>query len=312
MSSASAVARWDAYQRERFPLAAHAPLVAAFSASAVCFSSLLRGHAATPSPAALVVAFVTSLLFFLQLRIADEFKDAEDDARFRPYRPVPRGLVTLRELAWLGGGAGVVQLGLALWLEASLVWLLVPAWTCLVLMTREFFVPGWLRTRPLVYMTSHMLILPLVDLYATACDWRVAGERSAPGGLFWFLAVSYLNGIVIEIGRKTRAPADEEYGVETYSTMWGVQGAAHAWMFAVLLTGAAAWEASTRIGTGAPTLLMLSVLVAACAIVAWRFATSARRGAGRSIEVMAGVWTVLMYIGLGAAPLALALWRDAR
>ena len=87
--------RWVIYQRERFPLAAHAPLVAAFSASAVCFSSLLRGHAVAPSPAALVVAFTTSLLFFLQLRIADEFKDCEDDARFRPYRPVPRGLVTL-------------------------------------------------------------------------------------------------------------------------------------------------------------------------------------------------------------------------
>ena len=63
--------RWAVYQRERFPLAAHAPLVAAFSASAVCFSSLLRGG--VPRPAAFVVAFVTSLLFFLQLLIADEF-----------------------------------------------------------------------------------------------------------------------------------------------------------------------------------------------------------------------------------------------
>ena len=118
--------RWVIYQRERFPLAAHAPLVAAFSASAVCFSSLLRGHAVAPSPAALVVAFTTSLLFFLQLRIADEFKDCEDDARFRPYRPVPRGLVTLPELAVIGLAGAVVQLGLALWLHPPLVWLLVP------------------------------------------------------------------------------------------------------------------------------------------------------------------------------------------
>ena len=40
-----------------------------------------RAYAA-PSAAALGVAFVTSLLFFLQLRIADEFKDFEEDARF--------------------------------------------------------------------------------------------------------------------------------------------------------------------------------------------------------------------------------------
>ena len=240
-----AMNRWVTYQRERFPLAGHAPLVAAFSASAVCFSSLVRGHVAAPSPAALLVAFTTSLVFFLQLRIADEFKDFDEDSRFRPYRPVPRGLVTLRELACVAVGGGLLQLGLALWLDASLVWLLVPTWAYLALMTREFFVPRWLRAHPVIYMASHMLILPLVDLYATACDWRVAGVRSAPAGLYWFLVVSYLNGIVIEIGRKTRAPADEEHGVETYSALWGAHGAARAWLFAVMLTGAAAWEASS-------------------------------------------------------------------
>ena len=35
--------RWLVYQKERFPLLAHGPLIAAFSACAVSFSSLLRG-----------------------------------------------------------------------------------------------------------------------------------------------------------------------------------------------------------------------------------------------------------------------------
>jgi hypothetical protein len=78
------VNRWIVYQRERFPIAAHAPLVAAFSGSAVCFSSLVRGYTAWPSARSFVVAFVTSLLFFLQLRIADEFKDFEEDSRYMP------------------------------------------------------------------------------------------------------------------------------------------------------------------------------------------------------------------------------------
>ncbi len=311
--------RWVAYQRERFPLAGHAPLVAAFSASAVCFSSLLRGHLAAPSAAALLVAFITSLLFFLQLRIADEFKDFEDDARFRPYRPVPRGLVTLGELASVGVAGALVQLGLALWLDPSLVWLLVPSWAYLALMTREFFAPRWLRAHPLIYMTSHMLILPLVDLYATACDWRVAGERHAPVGLYWFLVVSYLNGMVIEIGRKTRVAADEEQGVETYSALWGAHGAARAWIFAILLTGVAAWQASARIGTEMPMVVMLAFLTVACGAVARRFVRSASSGSGQSmtgsgklLEIMAGVWTLFMYLGLGAAPLAISLWREAR
>lgn len=303
--------RWVVYQRERFPLAGHAPLVAAFSASAVCFSSLVRGHIAVPRLSALVVAFLTSLLFFLQLRIADEFKDYEDDARFRPYRPVPRGLVTLRELAWIGVAAAVVQLVLALWLQPSMIWLLMLAWLYLVLMTREFFAARWLKAHPIIYMASHMLILPLVDLYATACDWWLAGLREPPAGLYWFLVVSYLNGIVIEIGRKTRVPADEEHGVETYSALWGVHGAARAWLGAVLLTGVAAWQASARIGTQAPTLVLLAILAAACAAAARRYMRTAEPGGGQSIEVMSGVWTVLMYLGLGTGPLAIRVWVAA-
>jgi 4-hydroxybenzoate polyprenyltransferase len=304
--------RWIVYQRERFPLGAHAPLVAAFSTSAVCFSSLARGHFAVPHASSLLVAFATSLLFFLQLRIADEIKDADDDARFRPYRPVPRGLVSLAELKAIGFAAAAVQLGLALWLEPTLAWLLLLPWIWALMMTREFFVPRWLRAHPIFYMTSHMVVLPLIDLYATACDWRVAGEVSAPTGLFWFLTVSYLNGIVVEIGRKTRAPIDEEYGVETYSALWGARRAANVWLLAVVMTAAAAWIAATSIGTEYSASVMLAVLVAVCGGVALKFANDTRQGAGKAIEVMAGVWTLVMYVGLGAAPLAMTLLREVR
>jgi 4-hydroxybenzoate polyprenyltransferase len=301
--------RWIVYQRERFPLAGHGPLVAAFSASAVCFSSLVRGRVALPSAASLLVAFVTSLLFFLQLRIADEFKDYEDDAHYLPYRPVPRGLVSLRALAWVGVGAAAIQFALAILLEPSIAWLLAIAWVYLALMTREFFVRRWLKRHAVVYMTSHMMILPLVDLYATACDWWVAGLRQPPPGLYWFLIVSYLNGLVIEIGRKTRVPADEEPGVETYSALWGTNGAVRAWLSAVLITAFAAWRAAARIGTEVPMLLLLAVLVAACGAVAFRVVRRGVPGSGTSIELMSGVWTVLMYIGLGAVPLVYKLWR---
>jgi 4-hydroxybenzoate polyprenyltransferase len=300
--------RWVIYQRERFPLAAHAPLVAAFSASAVCFSSLVRGHVAAPPILTLVVAFVTSLLFFLQLRIADEFKDLEDDTRYRPYRPVPRGLVTLGELAWVGVAAAAVQLCLALALDPTIVWILAIAWVYLALMTREFFAPRWLKSHPVVYMASHMVILPLVDLYATACDWWAAGHHQLPRGLYWFLIVSYLNGLVIEIGRKTRVPVDEETGVETYSALWGTGGAIRAWLIAVVLTAFAAWRAAARIGTATAMLVLLAVLIAGCAVVALRVARSQASGSGKAIEVMSGVWTIFMYVGLGAAPLAYLVW----
>jgi len=176
-------------------------------------------------------------------------------------------------------------------------------------MTREFFAPRWLKRHPVVYMTSHMLILPLVDLYATACDWWAAGHHQLPRGLYWFLIVSYLNGLVIEIGRKTRVAVDEEQGVETYSALWGTGGAVRAWMIAVLLTAFAAWRAAARIGTATPMLVLLAVLVIACGVIALRVVRSDASGSGKAIEVMSGVWTILMYVGLGAAPLAYLLWE---
>ena len=54
--------RWWIYQRERFPLVAHGILIAAFSSSAVGYSSLRRRRA--PARSSLIVAFASSFLFF--------------------------------------------------------------------------------------------------------------------------------------------------------------------------------------------------------------------------------------------------------
>lgn len=302
--------RWRIYLRERFPLAGHAPLVAAFSLSAVSVSRLLRGERGLPGSAAVAVAFVVALLFFFQLRVADEFKDADDDRRYRPYRPVPRGLVTLAELGCLGVASAVVQLAVALALAPRLIMPLAFAWAYLGLMTREFFAPAWLKARPIAYMASHMAIIPLIDLFATSCDWLVAGRTWPPHGLAWFLLASYANGVVVEIGRKTRAPKDEEPGVETYSALWGRSAAVRAWLAAIGATALCAWQTARQIGIAWPFGWLLAALIVGCLVVAVTFLRSSRAGAGKRLEIMSGVWTLLMYLGLGAVP-ALVLSRSA-
>jgi 4-hydroxybenzoate polyprenyltransferase len=182
------------------------------------------------------------------------------------------------------------------------------AWIYLVLMMREFFAPRWLKRHPVVYMTSHMMILPLIGLYATACDWWVAGIRLPPAGLYWFFAVNYLSGLVIEIGRKTRVPANEETGVETYSALWGSRNAVRVWVIAILLTAVATWRASARIGVDMPMLILVAVLAIACGLVAVRFLRQQTTSSGKLIDVTSGVCTLLMYIALGTAPLVYRLW----
>ncbi len=293
--------RWVVYQKERFPLVAHGPLIAAFSACAVSFSSLLRGSP-VPTIGMFLTAFFVCLLVFLQLRIADEFKDAAEDARWRPYRPVPRGLVSLGELRVVFIGCAVIQMALVLVLEPRLIIVLGITWAYLALMSVEFFCRDWLKKSPVIYLISHMGIMPLVDLFATACEWLPRGAM-VPAGLGWFLAASFTNGIVIEIGRKLRQPADEEEGVETYSSLWGKSGGVAVWLAALASTLALATMAASRIGFTAPVLIALSLVFIIALVEALRFRASNR--SGKSIETLSGIWTLVLYLMLGLVPLAL-------
>ena len=141
-----------------------------------------------------------------------------------------------------------------------------------------------------------MVIIPLIDLYATACDWLVAGLSRPPDGLYWFLIVSYFNGIVVEVGRKIRSPQDEEPGVETYSALWGRTASTTLWMTAIAVTALVAWQAAVRIHFERTVVAILVVLVAACLLVSLRFLRTPAKGAGKNIEIAAGIWTLLMYL----------------
>ena len=302
--------RWYVYQRERFPLLAHGALIAAFSFSTISYSFLLRGGIGIPDLRALVVAFATSLLFFLELRIADEFKDFEEDSRYRPYRPVPRGLVTLRELGVVGALAAAVQLGLALWLDPRLTIVLLFVWLYLAAMSKEFWIGPWLRAHPITYMLSHMVIIPMIDFYATACDWLPAGDRP-PSGLWWLVAASYANGLVIEIGRKVRAPQDEELGVDTYSRLWRMDRALAVWWGVMLATAAMAIMAAVQIDFALPAAALLGIALAAAGFLARWMLKHPVDGAGKRIEAMSGVWTILLYLSMGAVPLMWRWWTES-
>lgn len=294
--------RWWIYQCERFPILGHAPLIAAFSLSAVCYSALMRAAHRPPHWQSCLVAFLSSFFFFLQLRIADEFKDFEEDSTYRPYRPVPRGLVTLHDLGWVWAGCIAIQLALALWLSPRLIILLAITWLYLALMSKEFFARRWLKARPVTYMVTHMLIMPLIDLYTTACDWIPSGYIRPPRGLLWFLLVSFFNGMVVEIGRKIRSPQDEEKGVETYSFLWGRRGAVTVWLAMMVMTGACAYLAAGSISFALPVLIIMSTLFLAAVGVGSFFLRNSVTGRGKYLELMSGVWSLFLYLSLGVIP----------
>ncbi|MGD8492446.1 MAG: UbiA family prenyltransferase [Desulfobacterales bacterium] len=296
--------RWWLYQKERFPIFRHGLLIAAVCFGALIYSLRIRGHFEFPDVSALGTAFVTTFLFFLQLRIADEFKDYDEDLAQRPYRPVQRGLVRLSELKCIAFTGAGIQLGLALWIGPHVLLPLFIVWAYILLMTKEFFIPSWLKRRPVAYLLSHMLIMPLIYFYIAACGWKAA-DAAIPNGLHWLFGMGFFNGIVIEIGRKIRSPLDEEQGVATYSALWGPERATLVWIGVLMVTMIFALIAAHQIHFTVPMAWLLAVSLLVALIGAGRFIYYPAQGRGKLIEHIAGVWTLMLHLGLGSAFLSM-------
>jgi len=294
--------RWWTYLQERFPPLENGLLVAVFSLSALCHSALLRGASGALTVPSMVVAFGLTLLFFFLLRVADEFKDVETDRTYRPERPVPRGLISLRELGGAGAIAAAVQLGLAAWVDGTLVWVLLGTWAYFGLMCVEFFVPEWLDRHPAMYVGSHMVVMPGIALLAAGVDWAAVGVVP-PTDLAWFLGASFCGGLVFEIGRKVRAPEGERPGVETYSKAWGRSRAVSAWLFVMLLSGGLAVGAAGAVGRSPTVAGILGVGLLGGVVVGRRFLRRPTPGRAESVEQVSGLWLLILYGSVGLLPM---------
>lgn len=306
-SAPSLYARLWIYQAERFPLGKTAILLACFTSASVNASAQLAGRP-LPGWGAYIVAFLVTLILFFQLRAADEVKDGEDDAKYRPDRPIPRGLVSLRLIVGIAVGLAPVAAALAFWLYPALVGVLALVWLWLGLMTVEFFAPAWLKARPLLYLVSHMAIMPLIDLFVTATEWLPHAAHPAPA-LWLFLALSFANGCVLELGRKLWAPKNEREGVETYSGLYGPERAGAMWLGAVMIAYALLVGVGMAVGHGA----LVGVAGAAMLVVATRAALAYRanpdEAAQRRMDLTAGLWVFGCYALAGYAPLLASLLK---
>lgn len=301
-NNARFIRRFYLYQKERFPVLGHGLLVASFSFSAISYSRICRGaEGFVPWKIFLIGIFITITLFLL-VRIFDEFKDAADDAMYRKELAVPRGLMSLRELGIIGIAIIIVQVLLNLFFfpKMLLIWFIIIGY--LLLMGKEFFIPAWLKKHQFWYVTSHMFIIPLVDIYASGLDWFLAGV-DPPKGLLFFFAVSYMNGIVLEVGRKIRTPGKESPGVLTYTSMLGTNRAVILWISILLITLILSIAASVFAGYGTIAFIILVIVFLLCSLPAFIFLKTRAQRFSKMIEYASALWTIAMYLTLGGAPM---------
>ncbi len=296
-------ARLWVYQRERFPLIAHGALTIALAAAASLYAAGISGG--RPDIGPIAAGFGLAFLQFALLRIADEHKDIEEDAAHRPYRPVPRGLVSLAELRRVALAAYIAQFLILASLAAAWPFLL---WSGLqlyfALMTAEFFFPKQLSRAPILTLFSHMLILPLIAWLAAAPSiaalavpgWTEDLSAFALAGLGVFAL-----GVALEIARKIRAPQGEEDGVLTYSKLWGRRRAVFALLGACALSIVGLGFAAQAAGAGWTAVMPAFGLLGLAALARPLLKDAPPDGSGKRLGSGTNLYGLTWLAGLAAA-----------
>ena len=143
--------------KERLPLPTYLILVGGISISGI---TLMESPWLNPS---LGLSIVGLLLFFVVLRIMDEYKDYEKDLIAHPERPLPRGVLSVQQVQYLirWGILGMILTSSVALVLNSLVsaacYLVITGY--LWLMYKEFYAGSWLSSRPLLYAATHQIII---------------------------------------------------------------------------------------------------------------------------------------------------------
>lgn len=289
--------RLATFVAERFPPLAYGPLIAAFVACGTTAALLATGERPALGWWTVAISLVVGAAF-LQLRILDEIRDADIDRIGRPGRPVPRGLVTVRELLALAIGVGLVGGALAVSLG-------VPAAACYALATGTIWLLGtnlrrhntgrypWLREA-----IAHSAIAPLLIL----CAWASVAEIRPIPALAATLLLAWGASLAMEVSRKVVLPAEERDGVPTYSAELGRSRAllVAALAISAALAGAALLDAAVR-GISATAVVPLAAAASAPVAVAWfgqRLGTGFIRTAAAILVLVALLWPVVVRLGL--------------
>ena len=313
------------YLNERFPLGKNSFFVLIFTLSGYIYTSLLYNskiinqifskEIKVPMPWYKIIAlFIIIFMFFFQLRITDEFKDYEEDLKYRAYRPVQRGIISLKALGKIGIATVIIQIIFAHAINPKIIYYMMLVWIYMFFMAKEFFIKKWLTKRILIYALSHVVIMVFITLVIVEATQYIVPKNifdvfilqrykhNIDFALIPLFALNYLNGIVLEIGRKTRKTDEEEHGVQTYSKLWGRKKAVIILSllfiieyFFVILGLAHTYKQYFFFGG----LTLLIILVVS---IYFMVKFLKKNLSGKIVETMSGLWIIFSSMCMGLLP----------
>lgn len=283
ITSNSLLARLWQYQKERFPL-----VIILFTSFAVILSTYAVSDGKSSSH---IAAYLTTIFYMAHIRILDEFKDFQHDLEHYPERPLPRGLVSKRELWGLFYLLVVTEIVLNIFFNTTTgLFLFLLAFCYTLLAGKEFFLVAWLRPRLLLYNTIHFFQLILLQIYLYATYWSVPTHL-----MITHLGLSVLATFLIELARKMR-PIGQDRARDSYSWRLGIRGANTIYILASVAT--AAFVASTLTIAGKNLLFALPLGVSLTFTFAAAYNYS-RRSDPQSSDLVAGSALLTYFVAHG-------------
>ena len=238
--------KWYIYQKERFPVLIYGIYILAIviGTFVICnitsfnaerkilmnnpYSYLMGAPTSHIIPwIKIIPMYIVTFLQFLMVRIIDEFKDYKEDCKYRPYRPVPRGLITLKELKILFIICVILQFGITLFVEPVSVMYLIGVWIFFALMSKSFFIKKFLDKHILIELILDELLMPILVVFLSRFITYVNPTSSFYsyiniGDILPFIIMTYIISCIVEIARKVRCKEDEENGVKSYTAVLGI------------------------------------------------------------------------------------------
>ncbi|CAN5255740.1 UbiA family prenyltransferase [soil metagenome] len=205
-----------AYFQERFPVINMALFaILFFTVQAVTVNFISRPPREVWWMALGVVAVIS---FFFRLRVFDEIKDFDLDAKNHPQRVLQSGRVKKKHLIYISLFGTLVEIAWSLisGFPVVICWIIAVGYS--LLMRYEFFVGRFLNRYLLLYAITHMLVMPLIIL------WVYSGFQPQLDLLFPFYilaGLSLFSGFSFEIARKIHVPQAERPGIDSYSKSVG-------------------------------------------------------------------------------------------
>jgi len=300
------VKKWYTYQKERFPVLVYGLYILAIVFGIFCFIQSLD-KTIDVMWIKLVPMFIVAFLQFLMVRIIDEFKDYEDDCKYRPYRPVPRGLVSLKELkvvfiicvilqfilTYSFGESGIEKYALFhnpfFNFYLGLFGYLILMWVYFAIMSKSFFMKKFLDKHILIEVLLDELLMPIVALYLMNfmhVDWSIT--QAIP-----MLLLTYIISWIVEIARKVRCKQDEEDGVKTYTAVFGIPKA-----MMILFTAETLLMLVHTSILGINNILFTVPIYILVSIVNLLFAIKKNKTFAKITEILSNIYIILVYLSL--------------